>query len=65
MHAFIVWICIDVGNTIINRYNHNNLFASVLSQDLEFLHDMQWSFFKFSELRLEVIVRFVDNGGTV
>lgn len=46
-------------------FSYNEYFVSVQSQDLDFLHHMLWSFYTFSELRWEMIVRFVDIIGIV
>lgn len=40
-------------------------FVSLVSQELRFHCHMLWVFFVISELRLGVIVRFVDIGGIV
>jgi len=41
------------------------MFAPVSSQDLDFQRHMSWVIFMFNDLRLEVIVCFVDIGNIV
>ena len=67
MHVFIVLICIDVGYTIIKSDGVS--FTGIITPPFcvcpNFKMRCRGIFFKISDLRIEVIVRFVDIGGIV
>ena len=44
---------------------HSHIFVPVRRQDINFHHNMSWSFFVFNGLRWEMIVCFVDIGGII